>query len=113
MKLALSSPCLTRKRLRIPNQLSQAGTVSLRSCQQRWGFVKCGTTAHARECGYHGGGGSQGGGAWVIHPGWVQSSFCGAHHVGLFCYQHSKVHCCNDHGHFVQCTTRAERSWRC
>merc|ERR1712207_64702 len=32
-------------------------------------------------------------------------SFCRAPHVGLFCYQHSRVHCCNDHGHFVQCTT--------
>jgi len=93
------------------------GVTRVRCCQQQWGFVKCGTTAHARSCGYRGGSfpvaGTGAGSPWVIHPGWVQSSFCRAHHVGLFCYQHSRVHCCNDHGHFVQCTTRAERSFRC
>jgi len=102
------------------------GVTRVRCCQQRWGFVKCGTTAHARSCGYRGGGvvvtggGYQGGAVttggyhpWVIHPGWVQSSFCRAHHIGLFCYQHSRVHCCSDRGHFVQCTTRVERSYRC
>ena len=93
------------------------GVTRVRCCQQQGGFVKCGTTAHARSCGYRGGpvpvAGTGVGSPWVIHPGWVQSSFCRAHHVGLFCYQHSRVHCCNDHGHFVQCTTGVERSWRC
>jgi len=94
------------------------GVTRVRCCQQQWGFVKCGTTAHARSCGYRGGPPVVRPpvvrpSPWVIHPGWVQSSFCRAHHVGLFCYQHSRVHCCNDHGHFVQCTTRAERSFRC
>jgi len=96
------------------------GFTRVRCCQQRWGFVKCGTTAQSRSCGYHGSqggavttGGGYSSGSWVIHQGWRQSSFCRAHHTGFFCYQHSKVHCCNDHGHFVQCTTSVERSWRC
>merc|ERR1739845_126484 len=32
-------------------------------------------------------------------------SFCEVHHTGYFCDQHSKVHCCADHGHFVECST--------
>merc|ERR1712012_432701 len=31
------------------------GVTRVRCCQQQWGFVKCGTTAHARSCGYRGG----------------------------------------------------------
>lgn len=92
------------------------GFTRVRCCQQRLGFVKCGTTAQSRSCGYQGGaatGGSSSSGSWVIHPGWRQSSFCRAHHTGFFCFQHSKVHCCSDHGHFVECTTSVERSWRC
>merc|ERR1712045_186454 len=94
------------------------GATRVRCCQQGWGYVKCGTTARARSCGYRGGAvtggsGAVAGGSWVIHPGWVQSSFCRSHHVGFFCYQHSRVRCCNDHGHFVQCTTAQEQSWRC
>merc|ERR1712066_1127024 len=57
---------------------------------------------------------SAGSGSWVIHAGWRQSSFCTSRHtVGYFCYSHHKVHCCNDHGYFVECTTRSESSWRC
>merc|ERR1712039_194416 len=56
------------------------------------------------------GGSSWGGSSWTIHPGWRQSSFCRSHHVGMFCFSHHKVHCCNDHGHFVECTTRRESS---
>merc|ERR1739844_426111 len=63
------------------------GVTRVRCCQQRWGFVKCGTPAHARSCGYHGGSfpvaGTGAGSPWVIHPGWV----------------------------LVQCTTGVERSW--
>merc|ERR1712087_844974 len=97
-------------------------TTQVRCCRTSWGFEKCGTTVHSSRCGWHGGasGSSWGGGAsswggssWTIHPGWRQSSFCQSHHVGMFCYSHHKVHCCNDHGHFVECTTRQESSWRC
>merc|ERR1712203_373060 len=96
-------------------------TTQVRCCRTSWGFEKCGTTMHSSRCGWHGGasggsswgGSSWGGSSWTIHPGWRQSSFCRSHHVGMFCYSHHKVHCCNDHGHFVECTTRQESSWRC
>merc|ERR1712241_30403 len=98
------------------------GFTRVRCCQQRWGFVKCGTTAQSRNCGYRGGAVTTGGGSsssgsssstWVIHQGWRPSSFCRAHHSGFFCCQHSTVHCCNDRGHFVSCTTSTQRSRRC
>jgi len=86
----------------------------VRCCSNFWGFVKCGSTWHSSRCGWSGSGGSPiGGGIWHMHPGWHQSSFCTTHHTGFFCYQHSKVHCCNDYGHFVDCSTRSESSWRC
>merc|ERR1712087_377442 len=91
----------------------------VRCCRTSWGYTKCGSTVHSNRCGWRGGGGGGGGswggsGSWVIHPGWRQSSFCrSTHTVGYFCYSHHKVHCCNDHGHFVECTTRSESSWRC
>jgi len=109
------------------------GYTRVRCCRQIWGFVKCGTTVHCSNCGwragqpagwsrsswgvqltgYSAGSWGWGGGSWHIHPGWHQSSFCQSHHVGFFCYQRHKVHCCNDYGHFVDCTTRTESSWRC
>jgi len=93
------------------------GFTRVRCCRNNFGYVKCGSTVHASTCGWRGGGGYSGGGysggVWTIHPGWRQSSFCRAHHVGFFCYSHHKVHCCNDHGHFVECTTRSESQWRC
>jgi len=87
----------------------------VRCCKSSWGFQKCGTTAHSTRCGWHGGGGPVvgGGGAWVIHAGWRQSSFCRSHHTGYFCFQRKKVHCCNDRGHFVECTTLTESHWGC
>merc|ERR1712050_67066 len=93
------------------------GYTRVRCCKNTFGYVKCGTTAHASTCGWHGsgsgyGGGGSAGGVWTIHPGWRQSSFCRSHHVGFFCYSHHKVHCCNDHGHFVDCTTSSESRWR-
>merc|ERR1712050_498134 len=91
-------------------------TTQIRCCRTSWGFEKCGTTVHSSRCGWRGGasgGWSGGSSAWHIHPGWRQSSFCRSHHVGFFCFNHRKVHCCNDHGHFVECTTRSESSWRC
>merc|ERR1712060_802814 len=86
-------------------------TTQVRCCRTRWGFEKCGTTVHSSRCGWH----SPPSPAtpWIIHQGWRPSSFCRSHHVGYFCSSHKKVHCCNDHGHFVECTTREERSWRC
>jgi len=105
------------------------GTTRVRCCHQSWGFVKCGTTVHSTNCGWHGGGGGYypgggggyyprrrvypGGGSWHIHPGWHESSFCRSHHVGWFCASHHKVHCCNDYGHFVDCTTTTESTYRC
>merc|ERR1719384_1022893 len=96
------------------------GTTRVRCCQNSWGFVKCGSTVHSSNCGWHGGGGYGGGyggggygGGYHIHSGWHQSSFCRSHHVGYFCYSHHKVHCCNDYGHFVECTTRSESSRYC
>lgn len=93
------------------------GTTRVRCCQKSWGFVKCGTTWHSNACGWNGGGsvggGSGWGSGWHIHQGWRQSSFCRSHHIGWFCYSHSKVHCCNDYGHFVDCTTTSQSSWRC
>merc|ERR1712151_705681 len=53
------------------------------------------------------------GAGWVIHAGWRQSSFCRAHHVGFFCSSHRKIQCCNDHGHYVECTTSVQRRYRC
>jgi len=95
-------------------------TTQVRCCRAAWGgFVKCGTTIHSSRCGWTGGsaGGASGtgsaGAGWVIHPGWTQSSFCTAHHVGFFCSGHRKVQCCNDHGHFVECTTSVQRRFRC
>ena len=101
-----------------------SGTTRVRCCSQTWGFVKCGTTEHSTGCGWDSGirsysssasssavGWWQGG--WHIHRGWRQSSFCTSHHVGYFCYSHHKVHCCNDYGHFVDCTTSSQTSWRC
>lgn len=85
------------------------GFTRVRCCRQAWGYVKCGTTTHFSNCGWPTGGG----GGWRIHRGWRQSSFCRSHHVGLFCYSHHKVHCCNDYGHFVECTTTTESNWRC
>lgn len=91
-----------------------SGTTRVRCCRQSWGFVKCGTTVHSSSCGWRGGGfPSGGGGSLHIQAGWRQSSFCTSHHTGWFCYRHSKVHCCNDYGHFVDCTTRSRSSWRC
>jgi len=63
-----------------------------------------------RGGGYGGGGGGYGGSA---HPGWHQSSFCTSHHTGMFCFHHNKVHCCSDHGHYMECTTRTEISIHC
>merc|ERR1712241_710498 len=101
------------------------GYTQVRCCRTSWGFEKCGSTVHSSRCGWNGGsvnggwnggsvnggwnGGSvNGGSAWHIHPGWRQSSFCRAHHTGYFCFSHRKVHCCNDHGHYVDCTTRSQ-----
>merc|ERR1712084_109447 len=91
------------------------GTTRVRCCQNTWGFVKCGTTVRSSSCGWRGGGFPSvgGGGVWHIHQGWRQSSFCTSHHTGWFCASHKKVHCCNDYGHFVDCTTRSQTSWRC
>jgi len=91
------------------------GTTRVRCCRKTWGFVKCGTTVRSSSCGWHGGGypSGGGGGSWHIHPGWHQSSFCSVHHTGWFCARHKKVHCCNDYGHFVDCTTYSRSSWRC
>jgi len=89
-------------------------TTQVRCCRTSWGFAKCGTTVHSSRCGWRAGGVVSGGGSgWRIHPGWRQSSFCRVHHTGFFCYGHRKVHCCNDYGHFVDCTTRSQSSWRC
>merc|ERR1712060_853912 len=92
-----------------------SGTTRVRCCRQTWGFVKCGTTVRSSSCGWRGGGypSGGGGGSWHPRPGWRPSSFCTSHHTGWFCYRHSKVHCCNDYGHFVDCTTRSQSSWRC
>jgi len=89
------------------------GTTRVRCCRKTWGFVKCGTTYQSNSCGWRGGGARNPGGVWNIHRGWRQSSFCRSHHVGFFCYSHHKVHCCNDFGHYVDCTTTVERGWRC
>jgi len=93
-------------------------TTQVRCCRNFWGYVKCGSTLHSSRCGYHGGGGYGGGGyggvgGWRIHPGWHESSFCQVRHVGYFCFSHRKTHCCNDYGHFVDCTTRSATSIRC
>ena len=82
------------------------GYTRVRCCRNTFGYVKCGTTAHASTCGWRGA-------TWNIHPGWRQSSFCRAHHVGFFCYSHRKIQCCNDHGHFVECSSRSQSNWRC
>jgi len=64
--------------------------------------------------GYHSGGyPSGGGGIWHIHQGWRQSSFCTSHHTGFFCAARHTVHCCNDHGHFVDCTVHTQSYNRC
>merc|ERR1719189_429633 len=86
------------------------GTTRVRCCQNTWGYVKCGTTVHWSGCGWRGGGGYP-----SLRPfnGWWRSSFCTSHHVGFFCYQHHKVHCCQRQGWYVDCSTRSERSWRC
>jgi len=95
------------------------GTTQVRCCRKSWGYVKCGSTWHSGTCGYGGGGSGGGyggggyGGGWHIHQGWHQSSFCESHHSGFFCFSHKKVHCCNDYGHYVECTTRSESSYRC
>jgi len=106
------------------------GSTRVRCCRKSWGFVKCGTTVHSSACGWNGGSGNSGfwpsggypsggyhsggyGGVWHIHQGWHQSSFCTSHHTGFFCSAHTKVHCCNDYGHFVDCTVRSQSSWRC
>lgn len=113
-------------------------TTQVRCCSTAWGYEKCGTTLHSSRCGWHSGGGGYGPspygppqpgygqptypapqppqpgyGGWHIHQGWHQSSFCHSHHTGYFCAGHRKVHCCNDYGHFVDCTTHSELSWRC
>jgi len=88
------------------------GYTRVRCCRKRWGFVKCGTTIRSTACGWHGAG-WQAGGPWHIHPGWRESSFCRARHVGFFCYNRHVVHCCNDYGHFVDCSTSSETSWQC
>jgi hypothetical protein len=87
-----------------------SGVTQVRCCRQGLFFVKCGSVFHSRACGWGGGGG---GGGWVIHQGWRQSSFCREHHVGFYCSNHRSVHCCNDHGHFVDCSTRTESSRWC
>jgi len=116
------------------------GTTRVRCCKKTLGFVKCGTTLHSSTCGWHvglnanaasnyypgygypsggyghpsGGYGYPSGGAWHIHQGWHQSSFCTAHHTGFFCSRHVSVHCCNDYGHFVDCSVVHQgSSWHC
>merc|ERR1712050_461545 len=88
------------------------GTTRVRCCQQRWGFVKCGSTAFSKRCGYRGGattaGGSTstgtssaattGGSSSATTTGGSSStsssavttggsSFCRAHGTGDFCYR--------------------------
>jgi len=71
--------------------------------------------------GFGGGGGGFGGGGggfdrrrpYHIHRGWSPSPYCQSHHTGYFCQSHHRVHCCNDFGHFVECTTRIERRTHC
>lgn len=92
----------------------------VRCCKKTWGTVKCGSTLLSSRCGSSGSG-SVGlkssiwpsWPSWHVHPGWHQSSFCTTHHTGFFCFQHSTVHCCNDYGHFVDCSTRSGWSRRC
>merc|ERR1712154_73606 len=83
------------------------GFTRVKCCRKTWGFVKCGTTVHHKTCGWSG---SSGGGAW---PAPRESTFCTLHSVGYFCWQHHKVHCCKQQGHFVDCTTHNEANWRC
>jgi len=91
-----------------------SGYTRVRCCQKTWGFVKCGSTVHSSGCGWHSVSPySSAGSAWHIHRGWRQSSFCSSHHVGFFCYSHHKVHCCNDYGHYVDCTSRSQTNYRC
>jgi len=94
------------------------GTSRIRCCKQGWGYVKCGSTVHSRTCGWNGGNSGRGGwpsgywSTWHPHDGWHRSSYCESVHVGFFCYQHHKVHCCYDHGWYVDCSTRSEtRTW--
>lgn len=89
------------------------GSTQVRCCKNTWGWVKCGSTWHSRSCGWGGGSTFPSSGSWHIHPGWRVSSYCQSHHTGLFCYQHKTVHCCNDYGHFVDCSTYSESSRRC
>jgi len=44
-------------------------------------------------------------GGWHIHYGWHTSQYCQWHHVGFFCVSHHSIHCCNDHGYFVECNS--------
>merc|ERR1712012_1391039 len=91
------------------------GQTRVRCCRNTWGFVKCGSTVHSRSCGW------TGGDPWgpstlpwrPSQPGWHETSFYRSHSVGFFCYQHHKVHCCNDRGHYVDCSTSQMTSWRC
>merc|ERR1712211_85186 len=87
------------------------GYTRIRCCQGQWGgIVKCGTTRHASACGWHGP--ARPGGVWHIHPGWHVSSSCESRpRTGFFCRGHRTVHCCNDYGHWVECTTRREATW--
>merc|ERR1712217_836348 len=73
----------------------------IRCCKDWHGwYVQCGTTVHSTSCGWRGGSSA----GWHIHPGWHVSSYCESHHVGTFCSNHRRIHCCNDYGHYVEST---------
>jgi len=95
-----------------------SGTTRVRCCRANGKDVQCGTTANATTCDLQslsvgrGSLSSRCGWPWILHPHWHTSSFCTSHHVGSFCSSHTRIHCCNDCGHYVECNYQYhDRRW--
>eukprot|EP00435_Cladocopium_sp_Y103_P058795 s1011_g20.t1 len=94
------------------------GTTRIRCCKLEdgadvaAGYAKCGSTAKSSTCTAES--------AAEPEPkqkslalasmasgqsGWRSSTFCRSHHVGIFCYNHRYIQCCNNGGRIVECNS--------
>jgi len=84
------------------------GTTRIRCCKLEdgaAGYAKCGSTAKSSTCTDEPEPSKQKslGLASTGQSGWRSSSFCQSHHVGLYCYLHRYIQCCNAGGWIVEC----------
>ena len=86
------------------------GTTRIRCCKLEdgaAGYAKCGSTAKSSTCTAEPEPSKQKSLALASagRSDWRSSSFCRSNHVGIFCYNHRYIQCCNNGGRIVECNS--------